>query len=131
MIYLELFASREHKAGLKKITEELDIPAPFLGKILQSLVKYDFLESNKGPHGGFCLKRPAIDITLLEVVEVIDGKGFWENCAIRTSPCNHREPCSLHHKLAPMREDVRRLYATETIGDLVSEFKNGRKGIRI
>jgi Rrf2 family protein len=46
---------------------------PFLLKVLRSLVRAGLLDSVKGPHGGYRLARPPRRITLLEVVEAVDG----------------------------------------------------------
>ena len=131
MIYLELYSSREKKTGIKKIAEELDIPSPFLGKILQILVRHQILASSKGPHGGFFLYKPAIDIPVMEIIEIMDGKDILNDCVIRTAACDHDRPCSMHHKLAPLRVEIKRLFSTETIADLVSEFRDGKEKIRI
>jgi len=131
LIYLALYASPEKKAGIKRIAEELDIPSPFLGKILQVLVKHQLLASTKGPHGGFCLSKPAMDIPLMEIIGIIDGKDILNDCVIRTAPCDQNQPCSMHHKLAPLRAEIKRLFSTETIADLVSEFREGNESIRI
>jgi len=131
LIYLELFSNSEKKVGIKEISRKLDIPSPFLGKILQVLVKKNFLNSSKGPHGGFYLKRPAIEIALMEVIEAIDGSESFEICVIRNSPCDHQNPCSMHGKMAPLWNEMRRVFVTETIADLVSEFKEDRERIRI
>ena len=131
LIYLELYSTTEKKVGIKQIAEELNIPSPFLGKILQMLVKQHLLESSKGPHGGFSLKRPAIDIPLMEVIEIIDGKDTFDLCVIRTTPCDSSRPCSMHHKLAPLRKEMKSLFTTETIADLVGEFKEDKERIRI
>ena len=131
LIYLELFSSPEQKKGIKVIAGELDIPSPFLGKILQVLVKHKLLGSSKGPHGGFFLYRPAIDIPVMEIIEIMDGKDTFNNCAIRTGTCDHTHPCSMHNKLAPQRGEIKRVFSTESIGDLVSEFREGKERIRI
>jgi Rrf2 family iron-sulfur cluster assembly transcriptional regulator len=131
LIYLELYSNPENKVGIKEISKQLDMPSPFLGKILQVLVKQNFLNSTKGPNGGFYLKRAAIDIALMEVIEVIDGKESFETCVIRTSACDHDNPCSMHDKMAPLWNELRRVFATETIADLVSEFRENRERIRI
>ena len=131
LIFLELYSSPEKKQGIKKIAGDLDIPSPFLGKILQVLVKHQLLGSTKGPHGGFFLNRAAIDITLMEIIEIIDGKDVFNDCVIRTSACDPAKPCSMHQKLAPVREEQKRIFSTETIADLVSEFREGKERIRI
>lgn len=131
MIYLELYSSREKKVGIKEIAGTLDIPSPFLGKILQLLVKQKLLASTKGPHGGFYLEKPAMDIPLMEIIEIIEGKNLFNDCVVRTTACNPQYPCSIHHKMAMTRGEMRRIFSTETIADLVSEFREGKEGIRI
>ena len=131
LIYLELYSSPENKQGIKKIASELGIPSPFLGKILQVLVKHKLLGSTKGPHGGFYLNRSAIDIALMEIVEIMDGKEVFDMCVIRTAPCDPERPCSMHHKLGSARRDMKRIFSTETIADLVSELREGKERIRI
>ena len=131
VIYLELYASPEKKIGIKEISGELGIPTPFLGKILQILAKHQVLDSTKGPHGGFSLKKPAMDISLMEIIEIIDGTGSFDDCVIRTSRCSQDAPCSLHDKISPYRNGMRSLLLTETIADLAGEFRKGNERIRI
>lgn len=131
LIYLELFSSTEKKVGIKEIANELDIPSPFLGKILQVLVKHKLLASTKGPHGGFYLERSAMDIPLMEIIEIIDGKDVFNTCVIRTTPCDPANPCSMHRQLEPARKEIRGIFSTETIADLVSEFRERKENIRI
>ena len=131
VIYLALYASPENKKGLKEISTELGIPQPFLGKILQVLSRQQILDSSKGPHGGFTLKKAAIDISLMEIVDLIDGSEAFNECLIRTSTCKNEYPCSLHDKVAAYRKGLRDTLLTETIADLASEFRKGNERIRI
>ena len=131
VIYLAIYSSPTRKIGIKKISEELGISTPFLGKILQLLVKHKLLDSAKGPHGGFSLKKPAIDISLMEIAEIMDDKEAFDDCLIRTTRCNHEAPCSLHDKIAPFRKGIKSLMLTESIEDLAAEFRQGRERIKI
>ena len=131
LIYLELYSSKEKKVGIKKIAQELDMPSPFLGKILQVLVKHDLLASTKGPHGGFYLDKPAMDMPLMEIIEIIEGTEVFDNCVIRTTRCDPDNPCSMHKKLAPARGEIRGMFSTETIADLVSELREGKERVNI
>lgn len=131
VIYLALYAAHDKKVGIREVSEKLDIPTPFLGKILQTLARHNVLDSTKGPHGGFSLNRPAIDITLMEIVEIIDGTDSFDECVIRTSRCDHDAPCSLHDKISTHRTGIKNLMMTETIADLVSEFRHDHQRIRI
>jgi Rrf2 family protein len=57
----------------RDIAECCGIPSGHLLKILQQLVRAQILNSERGPAGGFVLRKPATDITLLEIVEAIEG----------------------------------------------------------
>lgn len=131
VIYLALYATPENKRGLKEISGELGIPTPFLGKILQVLTRKQILDSTKGPHGGFTLKRPAIDISLMEIIDIIDGTDAFNQCLIRTSACSKEAPCSLHDKITIHRNGLRSTLLTESIADLATEFRKGKENIMI
>ena len=55
------------------IAKKYDIPLEYLLKILQLLVKANILHSKRGPHGGFSLAKKPQDISILEILEAIDG----------------------------------------------------------
>jgi len=55
------------------ISKEYDIPLEYLLKILQQLVRGNILRSKRGPRGGFTLARPANKITMLQILEIVDG----------------------------------------------------------
>jgi Rrf2 family protein len=131
LVYLELYSSPAKKVGIKQMITDLDIPAQFLSKILQLLVKSKLLGSSKGPNGGFYLTKPAIDITMLDVVEAIDGKENLGNCVIKSTTCEATVPCSVHHKVSLIRAQVKIMLRTESIADLVSEFREREGRIRI
>jgi Rrf2 family transcriptional regulator, iron-sulfur cluster assembly transcription factor len=57
LIYLAKFSKEGKMIGIKKISEDLKLSSPFLGKILQNLVKQKLLVSTKGPNGGFALAK--------------------------------------------------------------------------
>ncbi len=55
------------------IARQYDIPLEYLLKILQQLVKADVLRSKRGPRGGFSLAKAASRITMLQIIEAVDG----------------------------------------------------------
>jgi Rrf2 family protein len=135
VIYLALNGGEEKKIGIKEISSELNIPTPFLGKILQMLAKNKLLISTKGPNGGFGLGRPANEITLLNIIEIIDGLSLFEDCLIGLSSCSasaHNEvQCPTHHKYLPISNQLYEMFSNETIKLLADEIKasNGKIGL--
>jgi Rrf2 family protein len=55
------------------ISKKYDIPLEYLLKILQHLVRANVLNSKRGPHGGYSLAKPPNKITVLQIVEAVDG----------------------------------------------------------
>jgi Rrf2 family protein len=131
VIYVSVYTDNRRKAGIKEISSKLDIPPPFLGKILQALVKHKILHSTKGPGGGFSLAREAEEITVMDIVEVIDGTSFFDTCLIRTTKCSDEEPCALHDNVTASRKLIRNMFTQQSIADLSSEFRRDTDRIRI
>jgi len=94
MVYL---AQREpdHRAATGKIAREKGIPPSFLAKIVSQLNVAGLLQTSRGANGGVSLAKPAASISLLDVVEAIDGPILLNNCVGETSTCNHDEDCPL------------------------------------
>jgi Rrf2 family protein len=55
------------------VSQQYDIPLEYLLKILQQLVRANVLRSKRGPRGGFSLAKPTNKITMLEIIEAVDG----------------------------------------------------------
>src|SRR5512136_2807865 len=83
-------------AMVKQIAAEEEIPAHFLAKILQELARKGFLRSNKGPTGGFLLRRKPEDIFLIDIVKALDGLSAYERCVSGMAECNDQVPCGMH-----------------------------------
>ena len=131
VIYISVYASDKKKVGIKEVSSELDIPSPFLGKILQTLAKHKILNSSKGPNGGFTLSRPPEEIPLMDIVEIIDGTDIFTTCLIRAAECSDDEPCGLHDNITAVRKQLKNVFINQTVNDLASEFKRNSGRINI
>jgi len=70
------YIAKNEKDGIvlsQTISKEYNIPLEYLLKILQQLVRANLLRSKRGPRGGFVLAKPANKITMLEIIEAVDG----------------------------------------------------------
>jgi Rrf2 family iron-sulfur cluster assembly transcriptional regulator len=101
----------------RKIAEETGIPAHFLAKILQDLARRGFLRSVKGPSGGFCLKRPAERIALVNIVDAVDGPAAFERCLEAFEECNAEAPCGLHDGWIALRSRIMDYLERTTIAE--------------
>jgi Rrf2 family protein len=125
MIYLALNTNGQNKIGIKKIAKDLNIPSPFLAKIMQVLAKHKLLSSTKGPNGGFGLAKDSKKITLFEIVTIIDGNDIFEKCLISMRTCHEENtPCPVHKKYEPIREEIMKLFKEQVIGNLAYDIKS-------
>ena len=79
-----------------EISEDYKIPRSFLAKILQKLVKGKIVRSYRGVKGGFSLARQARDITVLDVLEAIEGKVALNVCIADKKQCEFNRHCPIH-----------------------------------
>jgi Rrf2 family iron-sulfur cluster assembly transcriptional regulator len=102
------------------------IPTPFLGKILQNLVKQKILFSTKGPNGGFGLGRKTSEISLYDIVRIVDGEDFFKICLIGMQPCatheNNEKPCPVHSRFGPIRAQLLQFYQETTIEGILGDM---------
>ncbi len=129
-IYIALNSNDKHKIGIKKISEDLDIPSPFLSKILQVLVKHKLLASTKGPNGGFGVGKDPNLISLYDIVNIFDGNDLFEKCLISMRNCKEGGmQCPLHNKYEIIRNQLLILFNEQHIGELAEEIKKSEKSI--
>ncbi|MDH4164065.1 MAG: Rrf2 family transcriptional regulator [Nitrospirota bacterium] len=95
-----LYLSRQPYKKISFVSEIADmygIPRSFLAKILQKLVKSGIVKSYRGVKGGFSLARPAKEISVLDVVESIEGKMAMNLCLADRKKCEFLRQCPVHH----------------------------------
>ncbi len=119
LIYLGKYSEDDKRIGIKKISEDLTLSSPFLGKILQNLVKQKLLISTKGPNGGFALGKKPGEITLWDIVTKVDGEEFFTNCLISLEPCRTHNPskplCPVHSQYDKLRSEITAFYKQTTL----------------
>jgi len=131
LIYLAKCSKGDCRIGIKKISEDLNISSPFLGKILQNLVKQKLLVSTKGPNGGFSLSKQPEDISLWDIVTNVDGEEYFTNCLIGLRPCKahdtSRPLCPVHFKYDELRKQTEDFYkgtSLKLIAEDIEKFED-------
>lgn len=95
MVFLARLEPNE-RASTKKIAEKQKIPPSFLAKIISQLSIAGLVQTSRGARGGVFLSRQPGDISLLEVVEAIDGPVALNECTVAPGNCENAEDCPLH-----------------------------------
>jgi Rrf2 family protein len=85
------------RVSTSEIGRAQHIPVTFLAKIVAQLSAAGILHSTRGAHGGVSLGRPAQEISLLDIVETIDGPMLLNECVADPSVCALGAGCAVHH----------------------------------
>ena len=79
-----------------ELAAELDSTSGFIPQVLNPLVKAGWVASDPGPSGGYRLVADLDRVSVLEVVEAIDGPTDDGRCVVANQPCDGLHPCALH-----------------------------------
>ncbi len=110
-----------------QLADYYDLPAAYLAKQLQALVRSGVLTATTGPRGGFRLARPAGEITILEIVEAVGGSAPLFRCqeirqqgrgALAPEQC--QQACVLAATMANARRAFRDSLAAVTLADIIA-----------
>ncbi len=112
----------------KDLSRETGIPSNYLSKILNQLGKHGLVVGRKGWGGGFRLGESATTSTILEVVEIFEGRVDLNTCVFGLSECDPDDPCSMHRYWKPVREAFRKVLLGVTIGDLCTSDSSPSAG---
>ena len=118
---LHLARSGDTRTATSVIAEEQKIPPSFLAKIISQLTIAGLLHTSRGARGGVTLARQAGEITLLEVIEAIDGPIQLNECVGNTNTCSFDKDCPLRPVWCEAQEElVGRLKGTN-FADMISK----------
>lgn len=114
-----------HSEGGKRInigelSNAIGTPRHFTAKLLQSLTRKEIILSAKGPGGGFYFDHDGPDISLMSIVEAIDGKDSFSRCALGLDECSEERPCPLHSHYKGIRLQILQMLNEESL-QLIAE----------
>ncbi len=109
------------KAGtvtmVDEISKEMGIPKSFLAKILQKLSRALIVKSYRGVKGGFEIARDPGEITLLDVIEAVQGPVSMNVCALDDALCGFSSTCSIHPVWVEVRKEVEKMLRAKNFSE--------------
>jgi Rrf2 family protein len=108
------------RRSVREIAAAMAIPVRFLPQVMGDLVRAGLVEAHIGRAGGYRLRRPAATITVLEVVEAIEGDSRRATCVLRGGPCGLDGTCDVHDVFASAQEGLLAPLAATTLADLAA-----------
>lgn len=114
-----LIAKADSHVNVNSIASEMGASRNHLAKVLQQLVKHNYLKSVRGPSGGFVLNKPADQITVLEIYEAIEGSIDVPECPLDRKICPF-DKCLMNGLVADVTLQFKKYFQEQTLEDFVT-----------
>ena len=106
-----IFIAQKSKDGsriwIKDISAGIDSPEYFIAKILQDLSRKGFVQSAKGPNGGFYMEGKNLQQSVADIVREIDGDKLFSGCGLGLKVCSEDHPCPIHNDFKHIRQEIK------------------------
>ncbi|MGO8793268.1 MAG: RrF2 family transcriptional regulator [Candidatus Sulfotelmatobacter sp.] len=120
-----------HLAGLppdstvrqSELSQATEVSGHFLSKVLQQLVRSRLIRSQRGSGGGFALAVPATRISLLDVVEAIEGPLRLNQCLTENPSCDRKLRCPAHKVWVKAQEAIVTVLGSASMAHLASQAR--------
>lgn len=125
VLFLAINSNEDKRVMVKDLAKPINVPQPYLAKLLQELSRNDIISSKKGPKGGFFLSEVNNKLTLMDVIDVIDGKDRLNSCLLSLEECNASKPCPLHNLAGPSRTILINSLRQNSIKEFSKQIEKG------
>jgi Rrf2 family protein len=102
----------------KAIAKVAHVPPGYLAKVMQSLAQAGVVSGQRGVNGGFALSRPPEDISILEVLEILDPIRRIKECPLKLEAHAH-QLCPLHTRIDEALAQIESSFRASTVADLL------------
>ena len=102
----------------RRIAAEMQIPPRFLPQVMGDLVRADLVVGQTGRSGGYRLARPAVEISLLDVMRATEREPLERTCILRGGPCEPEGRCDVHDVFSQARDALLRSLAAADLAQV-------------
>jgi len=112
----------------QELAERAHLELPTASKLLKTLSHAGLVESFRGVRGGYRLARPAVDITIADVVAAMEGPFGMTECSAHAGACGHEPHCSVRGNWRRISDAIESALRGVTLADMVVDAKpRGRR----
>ncbi len=112
--------------SVSRISASMNVPPRFLPRVMRDLVAAGLAEAHAGRSGGYCLARPATEITILDIVLAIEPDDAGAQCVLRGIPCGSSGFCLVHATFADARTALKAGLAASTLAAVMHPHDSRR-----
>ena len=129
MIELGMLAPQTRLSS-RELSLKTGVPKAFLHKITADLVKANLLLTFAGPSGGIMLQKPLVEISMLKILEAVEGPICLNICVLNPEECNRQTICPAHDFWNFLQDDIEAKLSGMTLDKLVADAHVLRKNPR-
>lgn len=126
LVYIQLQNWKNLRPGVVEIAREIEAPEAYSAKIFQTLSRHTLVNSMKGRGGGFFFDKNQSNITIYDVIHVMEGDECFHKCGFGLKNCSSDNPCPLHDDYIVVREGFYNIVKSETIQTLSRKILDGK-----
>ena len=117
-IFIAQKGTLQNKLGIEEISNAIDSPKSFTAKILQMLTRDNKVVcSTRGPRGGFFMTESHQLLPLRAIIDAMEEDDILKKCVLGLNKCSEINPCPLHAEYKVIKESIKHLFETKTIGE--------------
>lgn len=105
------------------IAERVGSSANYVAQLLAPLTRAGWVRSMPGPTGGHELTVDLVDISVLDLIDLVEGTPDTDRCVMADRPCPAPEPCALHDAWVPARDDMNARLAATPLSSLTTSIE--------
>jgi len=108
---------------VKEISEKQNIPFELLAKILQKLVKHDFVESIQGKRGGYRLRTSSESILLSHIISALDNEVQLTDCSFENAgseDCARVNDCCIRNPMVNIQSRINNIFENTTLKEIIN-----------
>ena len=125
---LALARAKGARLSTPTIAAAMGIPVRFLPQVMGDLGRADLVDSHSGRNGGYRLARPAERISLLAIIEAVEGDSRRRTCVLRGGPCRLDGACDVHDVFFRAQDRLLRTFADATLASVAGEAHDLSRG---
>lgn len=115
-----LIAKAESHINVNVLAQEMGASRNHLAKVLQQLVKYNYLKSVRGPSGGFVLNINPAEITILDIYQAIEGRIETPECPLDRQICPF-DKCLMGGMVKTVTDQFKEYFEGQTLEKFIKE----------
>ncbi len=120
----------ETRASRSELADAAQCPDQFLSKVLQSLTRANLVVSHRGNTGGFELPTRALNTSILEVVEAVEGPIRLNVCLVSDDACTRQAWCPAHNVWVEAQDSMTTVLRAVTIAKMAEQARAAKALLR-